>query len=97
LEKRLEEHKKQLRKQNKTLGESKKPETVEVPEELKWEEFEYVNGKRNVPNNYEVSSRGDSRFSALSAKFAPGTTITLEGKNKTITLDVGGKTIEYVY
>ncbi len=40
-------------------------------------------------NNYEVSSAGDRRFSALYAKFKPGTVI--DG------IDVGGKTIEYVY
>ena len=40
-------------------------------------------------NSYEVSTKGDSRFSALVAKFNKGTVI--EG------VDVGGKTIEYVY
>lgn len=64
---------------------------------MKWEEFKYINGKRNVSNGYEVSSRGDSRFSAFSAKFAPGTTVTLEGLDGKVTLDVGGKTIETVY
>lgn len=97
LQKKLEEHRKQLLKQNKTRKESQKPEHVEIQEELKWEEFSYINGKVNVPNGYEVSSKGDSRFSAFKAKFAPGTTITLNGKDKTVTLDVGGKTIEYVY
>lgn len=40
-------------------------------------------------NSYEVSSKGDKRFSALNATFKEGTII--EG------IDVGGKTIEYVY
>lgn len=40
-------------------------------------------------NSYEVSSRGDSRFSAMVAKFKPGT--VLFGH------DVGGRTIESVY
>lgn len=39
--------------------------------------------------NYEVSSQGDKRFSALNAAFKPGTII--DG------VDVGGKTIEYTY
>lgn len=44
---------------------------------------------RYSDNNYEVSSEGDKRFSAKSATFKKGTII--EG------VDVGGKTIEYVY
>lgn len=44
---------------------------------------------RTAENSYEVSTAGDSRFSALNAKFNPGTII--EG------VDVGGKTIEDVY
>ena len=108
LQKLLEEHRKQLRKQNKTLNESKKPEITEVPEEIKWERFGYVNGEKNVPNGYEVSTRGDSRFSAFKAKFAPNTTITLkvplnpldstkyEGARE-VSFEVGGMTIEYVY
>lgn len=44
---------------------------------------------RRAKNGYEVSTAGDNRFSALEAKFKSGTTI--EG------VDVGGKTIEYVY
>ena len=44
---------------------------------------------RTSDNGYEVSSKGDSRFSALNATFKDGTII--EGT------DVGGKTIEYVY
>ena len=40
-------------------------------------------------NNYEVSSEGDKRFSAKYATFKPNTII--DG------VDVGGKTIEYVY
>ena len=44
---------------------------------------------RTSNNSYEVSSRGDSRFSALNAKFKQGT--MLFGH------DVGGRTIESVY
>lgn len=42
-----------------------------------------------IGNSYEVSTAGDARFSALNATFKPGTII--DG------VDVGGKTIEYVY
>ena len=44
---------------------------------------------RTAENNYEVSSQGDKRFSALYATFKEGTIIDGE--------DVGGKTIEWVY
>lgn len=44
---------------------------------------------RIASNNYEVSSKGDRRFSALYATFKPGTII--DG------VDVSGKTIEDVY
>lgn len=44
---------------------------------------------RTAPNSYEVSTQGDSRFSALKAKFKPGTVI--DG------VDVSGMTIENVY
>ena len=44
---------------------------------------------RTAPNSYEVSTKGDSRFSALKAKFKPGTII--DG------VDVSGMTIENVY
>lgn len=44
---------------------------------------------RTAPNSYEVSTQGDSRFSALKAKFKPGTII--DG------VDVSGMTIENVY
>ena len=44
---------------------------------------------RTSSNGYEVSTRGDRRFSALIATFKPGTII--DG------VDVGGKTIEHVY
>ena len=44
---------------------------------------------RTATNSYEVSTQGDSRFSALRAKFKPGTII--DG------VDVGGRTIEDVY
>ena len=47
------------------------------------------NWGRTSDNNYEVSSKGDKRFSALNATFKKGTVI--EG------VDVGGMTIEDVY
>ena len=54
---------------------------------------------RTADNSYEVSSKGDKRFSALYAKFKEGTTIwwndPSDGVNKQI--DLGGKTIEEVY
>lgn len=50
--------------------------------------FEYSRNANGRPN-YEVSSRGDKRFSAMTATFAPGT--TLFGH------DVSGRTIESVY
>lgn len=50
-------------------------------DEIKWGRFS--------DNGYEVSTRGDKRFSALVATFKEGTVI--EG------VDVGGKTIEEVY
>ena len=48
-----------------------------------------VKWSRYSDNNYEVSSRGDSRFSAFNAKFKEGTII--DGEN------VSGKSIEWVY
>lgn len=48
-----------------------------------------VQWARTATNSYEVSTQGDSRFSALRAKFKPGTII--DG------VDVGGMTIENVY
>lgn len=48
-----------------------------------------VNWARTSDNSYEVSTRGDKRFSALVAAFKEGTIV--EG------IDVGGKTIEDVY
>ena len=47
------------------------------------------NWGKTSDNNYEVSTRGDKRFSALNATFKKGTVI--EG------VDVGGMTIEDVY
>ena len=47
------------------------------------------NWGKTSDNNYEVSTIGDKRFSALNATFKKGTII--EG------VDVSGKTIEYVY
>ncbi len=48
-----------------------------------------VNWARTAENSYEVSSRGDKRFSAFKATFKEGTII--DG------IDVGGRTIEDVY
>lgn len=48
-----------------------------------------VKWDRYSQNNYEVSSKGDKRFSALYARFKPGTVV--DG------VDVGGMTIENVY
>jgi hypothetical protein len=48
-----------------------------------------VNWARTAENSYEVSTRGDKRFSALVATFKKGTVI--DG------IDVSGKTIEDVY
>lgn len=48
-----------------------------------------VNWARTATNSYEVSTQGDKRFSALNAKFKPGTVI--DG------VDVSGMTIENVY
>lgn len=50
---------------------------------------EEVQWARTATNSYEVSTQGDSRFSALRAKFKPGTII--DG------VDVRGRTIEDVY
>ena len=48
-----------------------------------------VNWARTAENGYEVSTRGDKRFSALVATFKEGTIIE--------SIDVSGKTIEDVY
>ena len=48
-----------------------------------------INWARTAENGYEVSTRGDKRFSALVATFKEGTVI--DG------VDVGGRTIEDVY
>lgn len=50
---------------------------------------EYFSYARTSDNSYEVSSRGDKRFSALNARFKKGTTID--------DVDVSGMTIEEVY
>lgn len=65
---------------------SSKP--VEQITATKQTSFEYARNANGKPN-YEVSSRGDRRFSAMTATFAPGT--TLFGH------DVSGRTIESVY
>ena len=57
------------------------PFTSSRPEPSKW--------ARTAENGYEVSTRGDKRFSALVATFKKGTVI--DG------VDVGGRTIEDVY
>lgn len=62
-----------------SLGTQEKPSNS--PDEIKW--------ARTATNSYEVSTQGDSRFSALRAKFKPGTII--DG------VDVSGMTIENVY
>lgn len=49
----------------------------------------YLGWARTASNSYEVSTKGDKRFSALVAKFADGTIV--DG------VDVGGRTIEDVY
>lgn len=57
--------------------------------ELNYSMSKSVQWDRTAPNSYEVSTQGDSRFSALKAKFKSGTII--DG------VDVGGMTIENVY
>jgi hypothetical protein len=58
--------------------------------QLKEQGFNHITTwARTADNNYEVSSQGDARFSALNAKFAEGTTIFGH--------DVSGRTIESVY
>lgn len=52
-------------------------------------EVPQVEWARTAPNSYEVSTQGDKRFSALNARFKPGTII--DG------VDVSGMTIENVY
>lgn len=64
------------------VGATEELEEATEPEKKTFSSSRYGDG-------YEVSSKGDSRFSALSATFAPGT--TLFGH------DVGGRTIESVY
>lgn len=60
---------------------NKPSESIQKPTSFNW-------GKTS-DNNYEVSTRGDKRFSALNATFKKGTVI--DG------VDVGGMTIEDVY
>ena len=85
-------------KQRKTLKELYKYDTVPSEEEIynRIEEKKQILDKQEAKqwsrysnNNYEVSSEGDKRFSAKFATFKKDTII--EG------IDVGGKTIEYVY
>lgn len=60
---------------------NKPSESTQKPTSFNW--------GRTSDNNYEVSTKGDKRFSALNATFKKGTVI--EG------VDVGGMTIEDVY
>lgn len=46
---------------------------------------------------YEVSTRGDKRFSALVASFSPGTKITLNTGHSEVTIDVSERTIEDIW
>lgn len=62
---------------------------INVEENSKLEKPYHFSYARTSNNNYEVSSRGDKRFSALYAKFKNGTII--DG------VDVSGMTIEDVY
>ena len=64
------------------LQESSKEEESDVQQ---FTSSRYANGNPN----YEVSTAGDSRFSAIKTKFAPGTIM--------FNHDVGGRTIESVY
>lgn len=52
---------------------------------------------RTANNNYEVSTKGDSRFSALNAKFKEGTKFTLYINGKPISIDASNRTIEDIY
>ena len=60
---------------------NKPSESIQKPTSFNW--------GRTSDNNYEVSTKGDKRFSALNATFKKGTII--DG------VDVGGMTIEDVY
>lgn len=51
----------------------------------------------NTTIQYEVSTQGDERFSAFRATFKGDTTITLTVGDKSETIDVSGKTIEYAW
>lgn len=66
----------------------RKGETKSIIDDLYYNKKKYT-WSRNSNNGYEVSTAGDRRFSAMVAKFNPGTII--EG------VDVGGMTIEQVY
>jgi len=71
------------------LGIWQKATTVQENDPSKQQAFfEYARNANGKPN-YEVSSKGDKRFSAMNATFAPGT--ILFGH------DVSGRTIESVY
>lgn len=60
-----------------------------LPHYVKKDSLVNIDWARTAKNGYEVSSRGDNRFSALYARFNKGTII--DG------IDVGGMTIEDVY
>lgn len=70
-------------------AETNKIEIKSEKETSSVEQSTQYNYARIASNNYEVSSRGDRRFSALYAKFKPGTIID--------NTDVSGWTIEAVY
>lgn len=60
-----------------------------LPRYVKKDSLANIDWARTAQNGYEVSSRGDNRFSALYARFNEGTIIDV--------VDVGGMTIEDVY
>lgn len=60
-----------------------------LPRYVKKDSLANIDWARKAQNGYEVSSRGDNRFSALYARFNEGTIIDA--------VDVGGMTIEDVY
>lgn len=72
-----------------TLKDTVYTQTYEAEESDSEQQTTQFAWSRTSNNSYEVSSRGDARFSALNAKFKEGTII--DG------VDVGGMTIEEVY
>ena len=80
--------KKKVQKEESDIGKQIQ-QTMQEVKNKDSKSIEQYSWARYSRNGYEVSTAGDSRFSALTAKFKSGTII--EG------IDVGGKTIEYVY